>query len=103
MLRSALAVTAAICTACAANTAIGQERPEPCGPRAEVVGQLAGNYGEEQHSVGLADQNLGLVELYVDPHDQSWTVVLSKPDGSACLIASGTAWGGPLHKPGAPT
>jgi hypothetical protein len=73
---------------------------QTCAPRDQVIAKLAGTYGEEQSYVAMSEG--GLVEMYVSPTTGTWTFLLAKPDGSACLIASGKEWGGPLAPKGKP-
>jgi hypothetical protein len=63
----------------------------PCGPRALVVAQLADQYGESRRGMGLAGDGNGVVEVYV-ADTRTWTVVVTLPDGRACLLASGIGW-----------
>ena len=69
-----------------------------CGSHAMVAGHLARQWGETVSWRGLAGGNL--VELYtVVPGaapglapgavDGGWTLVMTRPDGVACFVASG--------------
>ena len=65
-----------------------------CAPRDAVTAKLERSYGETAHEGGLANgDGGGIAAIYVDPEDGSWTMLLNKPDGSSCLIASGSNWG----------
>ncbi len=75
----------------------------PCGVRAEVVKKLADEFGETQREVGLVPQRDVVMELFTSGDGQTWTLMLSFPDGKSCLFASGTDWGATGHavlKPG---
>ena len=76
-----------------------------CAPRASVVAALEARFGERSHEGGLADGNDGgIAEIFVSEATGTWTMVLSRPDGSACLIASGSNWGAMPEQPkGEPT
>ena len=59
-----------------------------CGPRDRVVAHLAENYGESRQSAGLAGTT-ALVEVFANLDTGSWTITVTRPDGSMCLMASG--------------
>jgi hypothetical protein len=75
----------------------------PCGVRTEVVQNLADQFGETQREIGLVPQRDVIMELFASGDGQTWTLMLSFPDGNSCLFASGTDWGATGHavlKPG---
>lgn len=75
-----------------------------CGPRAEVVAQLAERFGEARRAMGLAANNM-VMEVYASDASQSWTITVTAPDGQTCLIASGQGYEGmaePLPAKGEP-
>ncbi len=57
-----------------------------CGSHAMVAGHLARQWGETVSWRGLAGGNL--VELYTASNG-GWTLVMTRPDGVACFVASG--------------
>jgi alkylation response protein AidB-like acyl-CoA dehydrogenase len=62
-----------------------------CGPRENVTAQLAKKYGEYHRAVGL--QNAArMVELWTSDGGASWTLLVTGPDGSTCIAASGSNW-----------
>lgn len=63
----------------------------PCAARKDIVAKLAERYGETLQSIGLNRDN-GLMEVYASEKTGSWTILLTKPDGVACLVASGGMW-----------
>ena len=63
----------------------------PCAARKDIVSKLAERYGETLQSIGLNRDN-GLMEVYASEKTGSWTILLTKPDGLACLVASGGMW-----------
>lgn len=78
------------------------EGRQACAARELVVQRLADKYGETLTSMGLHQDN-GLVEIYASDATGTWTILLSKPDGQACLLAAGRMWEGditPVVKPG---
>ncbi|MFN4172902.1 MAG: hypothetical protein ACK4GW_14220 [Pseudorhodobacter sp.] len=62
-----------------------------CGPRAAVLEQLAGRYGESRRSMGIAANNM-VMELFANADSQSWTITVTTPQGQTCLVASGTGF-----------
>lgn len=59
-----------------------------CAARAEVVAKLAERFGETLHSVG-PERSDGLVEVYASGRTGTWTVIVTRPDGTSCLLAAG--------------
>lgn len=59
-----------------------------CLDRATLVERLAGQYGESPQSVGLAGDDR-LIELFASPDTGSWTLLVTAPNGIACLYAAG--------------
>lgn len=75
-----------------------------CAPRDAVTAKLERQFGETPVSAGLADGERGIFSIYANGDTGTWTAVLIKVDGSACLIASGSNWGAmPESKKGEPT
>jgi hypothetical protein len=73
-----------------------------CAERAQVIERLAERYGETLQSMGMNSNN-GLLEVYASEETGSWTILVTSPDGTACLVAAGQMWEGdarPLTKPG---
>lgn len=61
-----------------------------CGKRNEVIGALDKGYHEKPVSMGLAS-NGDMIEVFASKTG-SWTMIMSKPDGKTCLVASGEHW-----------
>jgi hypothetical protein len=59
-----------------------------CADRGDVVERLQTKYGETRQSIGLGRNN-GVVEVYASDETGTWTILLSRPDGMACLVAAG--------------
>ena len=49
-----------------------------------VVQRLEEKFGETLRSMGL-NQNDGLLEVFTSPATGTWTILVTKPDGSTCL------------------
>ncbi len=65
-----------------------QVQARTCAPRDEMVKRLAGTYGETRHAIGLARQG-AIMELFASDQTGSWTITVTLPDGTSCLIAAG--------------
>ncbi len=61
-----------------------------CGPHKEIVKTLAKKYLEAPKAFGTVNQT-NLVEVYVSAKG-SWTILLIRVNGSACIIAAGQDW-----------
>ena len=61
-----------------------------CGPREAVARRLAAGYGEHPVAAGVT-RGGALIELYTSA-EGSFSVVLVRPDGLACLMAVGEGW-----------
>jgi hypothetical protein len=62
-----------------------------CGKRTDMVQQLGEKYGETRRSLRLAGGR-GMVELYASEETGSWTILLTSPQGTACMMAAGEAF-----------
>jgi hypothetical protein len=62
-----------------------------CGKRADIISQLSEKYGETRRSMGLA-AGRGVVELYASEETGSWTILMTSPQGIACMMAAGQAF-----------
>jgi hypothetical protein len=76
--------------ALAAQEAVG-ETSQYCGPRDAVVHRLADGYGETRRAVGLGSNN-AMVEIFASDDSGSWTITVTDPQGTTCLVASGQAF-----------
>jgi len=61
-----------------------------CGPREQLVKMLADQYKEDPVGMGLAQPGQ-VIEVFASSNG-SWTMVMTMPDGKACLIAAGDNW-----------
>ena len=62
-----------------------------CGDRESVAATLSDNY-EEQHFASGLQSETGLLEIWASDELGTWTVLLTRPDGQTCVMASGTHW-----------
>jgi hypothetical protein len=62
-----------------------------CAPRDQVIETLAQTYGETRRSLGIAANN-AVMELYAADDTGTWTLTVTLPDGTTCLVASGQGY-----------
>lgn len=62
-----------------------------CAERAVVLNELATKYRETRRAVGLAANNT-MMEMFASTDTGSWTLTVTSPDGTTCLVASGTGF-----------
>ncbi|MBL8690925.1 MAG: hypothetical protein JNL04_17610 [Rhodospirillaceae bacterium] len=86
--KTRLILAAPIAVMLAASPAIAAETL--CGSRDSVLKQLASEYQEAPVGIGLAS-NGAVVELLTSSSG-SWTLLVTMPKGSTCLMGTGEAW-----------
>ncbi len=84
---SAVAFTVALIAA----SADGAAQQVPCKQRNDVLGHLAQKYQELPVAVGVTNRG-GLVEVLSTGDGKTWTIIISSPDGEACMVAAGEGW-----------
>ncbi|MBL4751347.1 MAG: hypothetical protein JKX71_12335 [Amylibacter sp.] len=62
--------------------------PANCAQRAEMVEKLKIRFGESRQSIGLTPGGQAL-ELFADLENGTWTILLTLPNGTSCMMASG--------------
>lgn len=91
-----LAVAAIVAvTVASAGQAVAQAL---CMPRAQIVEMLDTHYAEAPIARGLAAGGR-LMEVFSSPDGNTWTLLLTTPDGTSCLMGEGQGWSslpGPL-------
>ncbi len=73
-----------------AQAQIVQPPQMACGARASFIAQLDAKYGETRRSMGLSGNSV--VELYANEKTGSWTILITSPQGTACMLAAGQAF-----------
>lgn len=68
-----------------------QTQTRQCDRRAKVLGHLAQKYKEAPIAVGVTSSG-GIVEVLTTGDGETWTIILSDPNGTSCLIAAGEGW-----------
>lgn len=62
-----------------------------CNTRDQVIKQLREKYGEAPVGLGVT-HNGGLVEILSTENGESWSIVVTSPQGMSCLVAAGEGW-----------
>jgi hypothetical protein len=68
-----------------------------CGPRNQLLGELAKKYHEAPVALGL-DNSGALIVVLTSDDGATWTILANRPNGTSCLVASGEEWQ-PLKPP----
>ena len=67
-------------------------QPNPsCTDRESAVSHLAQKYREKPVALGLAS-NGGIIEVLTNDAGSIWSIIVTMPDGTACMIATGEHW-----------
>ncbi|WP_322867414.1 hypothetical protein U5922_015205 [Aquicoccus sp. G2-2] len=80
---------------CAVATAIPAHADDVnnCATRDQVVSRLQQEFYEELTAGGLQDSGAaGVVEVWSSPQTGTFTVMMTRPDGVSCILATGTDW-----------
>ncbi len=89
MLKSVtLGLGLAIAASIASTPALAQSQ---CDSRDKILATLAKKYSEAPVAVGLTSKG-GLVEVLSTGDGNTWTIIMSTPDGKSCLVAAGEGW-----------
>ena len=59
-----------------------------CVERVDMLNRLASEYGEELIEVKMMEEH-GLLEVLKSPTNGTWTLLLTKPGGISCVLATG--------------
>ena len=69
-----------------------------CAPYESVRRALFEEHGEAAVGAGRDDREL-VVQLFATPDGATWTLVIMRPDGTACLVAAGREWRSVVGRP----
>ncbi len=58
-----------------------------CVERVDILNRLASEYGEELIEVMMMEEH-GLLEVLKSPTKGTWTLLLTKPGGISCVLAT---------------
>jgi hypothetical protein len=61
-----------------------------CEPRASLVAKLDKGFGEQPIAIGLASTG-NVLEVLISV-DGTWTILITSPNGLACIAATGEHW-----------
>lgn len=64
---------------------------QACLPRHAVIAQLGDNYSESVIAIGLSNGG-GVIEVLTSPKGETFTIIVTMPNGRSCLIAAGEGW-----------
>jgi hypothetical protein len=90
MIRIACAAAAAVLFAVPVSAQTATPGPA-CVKRAELIKHLQAQYQEAPAAVGIAD-NGSLLEVFASKSGETWTVMVTMPNGISCMVASGQQW-----------
>lgn len=62
-----------------------------CNDRKSALKHLADKYRETPVAAGVTNGG-GLVEVLTSKDGQTWTIIVSTPDGLTCFVAAGEGW-----------
>jgi len=62
-----------------------------CTGHHQVAQRLTGVFGETPHGIGLISPS-EIIELWTSAKTRTWTLLFTRADGTACVIATGTGW-----------
>ncbi len=69
----------------------------PCGQRDKVVESFAVNFKEAPIATGVSS-NGRLIDVLSTQDGDTWTLIITSPDGNSCMIASGQGWRAKPHE-----
>jgi hypothetical protein len=88
--RSFAVLTVIGCSLAAAPPESSAQAHASCGPRNQLVKLLSDRYKEDPVGIGLAQPGQ-VLEIFAS-QTGTWSMVMTMPDGQACLIAAGDNW-----------
>ena len=62
-----------------------------CVQHADMLSGLEEYYNEMPSTMGLT-KNGNMVEILTSPNGETWTIIVTLPNGTSCLIAVGENW-----------
>lgn len=71
--------------------AAAAETPMACGPHDVLLNNLAGKYQEQPVAMGLTTTG-ALVEVLSSTTGNSFSIIFTMPDGTACMVVAGRNW-----------
>ncbi len=65
--------------------------PVACDLRDRILDHLAQKYDESPVAIGVTNKG-GLVEVLTSGDGGTWTIIVTFPNGTSCLVAAGEGW-----------
>ncbi len=62
-----------------------------CAGRAEIINHLARQFSEIPNAIATVNER-EVIEVLVSPEHGSWTMIVSRSDGTSCVLAAGEDW-----------
>ena len=62
-----------------------------CMPRETVASSLRHDYAEAPAAFGVTADG-ALLELWISKNGETWTILVTLPTGTVCLVADGNTW-----------
>jgi len=62
-----------------------------CDQRASIIGHMAEKYREAPVAIGVTSTG-SIVEVLTTGDGTTWTIIVSNPNGTSCLVAAGEGW-----------
>jgi hypothetical protein len=63
-----------------------------CLPRDQIVAQLLKDYNESPVEFGIVTGGQAVLERFATPNGETWTMMLTRPDGLSCFLRAGEQW-----------
>ena len=69
-------------------------QPKMCGQTAAFESELAEKYGETRQTAGIVglEKSDELLVVYASEETGTWTVLLTRANGTSCVVSSGRNW-----------
>lgn len=83
--------TAAILFGAASTAPPALDAQTICAPRAGLVAQLEMKYSEKLSAFGFQSSSQ-VMEVWSSSETGSWTLLVTRADGTSCVVASGMHW-----------
>lgn len=83
-----IAAVAAALLSLAVQPAAGQH---VCAARSDIVKSLQQEYEETPNAMGMSDSG-AVIEVLSARDGKTWTILMTTPDGTSCVIATGEMW-----------
>lgn len=64
----------------------------PCGPHDAMKKSLGKDYKEQRSAMGISVSGRYVIELYESAERGTFTLLVVRPDGTACTIMGGEGW-----------